>query len=400
MMVSTATELGAEAFRVENTLEQVDEVRGVDRPNIPVRNWWHMLLYAWDLVELDGLFNAKWESAPDLRELLTRILVDLTNRQIRRGLRGDYVDRSEALKTVRGGIDFNRTLSDLLLYKGQLHCEYQEYSLNVPRNQIIATTLQRQFREGFSGSIRQRVDDLKADVGRIVRTLDEIDRIRLDRSVIANEMHMLGPNEREYKLMLRVCEMLYRPAMPMDDDTDAGQSFQDWLQKRKHEVFERFVANFCKLRLTAKGWDVSAQSTLRWNETGPERVGDVRLPTMRPDIVLRRDGDTENIVVIDTKWYSSVASEHYGNLTVHSANLYQMYAYLASQDHESDAHRKATGILLYGQTREGERKLRTRIDEHPFWVETLDLMQEWEKIEEDLVRLVGETVAVEHAGQV
>ena len=113
-----------------------------------------MLLYAWDLVELDGLFDAKWKSAPDLRELLTRILVDLTIRQIRRGLRGDYVDRSETLKTVRGRIDFNRTLSDLLLYKGQLHCEYQEYSLNVPRNQIIAETLQRHFRDDFTGARR------------------------------------------------------------------------------------------------------------------------------------------------------------------------------------------------------------------------------------------------------
>ena len=399
-MVSTATELGAEAFRVDNTLEEVDDVRGVDRPNIPVRNWWHMLLYAWDLIELEGLFNTNWESAPDLRELLTRILVDLTNRQIRRGLRGDYVDRSEPLKTVRGSIEFNRTLSDLLLYKGQLHCEYQEYSLNVPRNQIIAETLQRQFREDFTGGRRERIDELKAAVDRLVRTMDEIDRIGLDLSLFANEIRKLGPNEREYKMMLLVCEMLYRPAMPMDDDTDAGQSFQDWLQRRKHEVFERFVANFYKLRFHGNGWDVSAQSTLRWNETGPERVGDVRLPTMRPDIVLRRDGDTENIVVIDTKWYSSVASEHYGNLTVHSANLYQMYAYLASQDQESDAHRRATGILLYGQTGEGERKLRTRIDEHPFWVETLDLMQEWEKIEGDLVRLVGEAIAVELAGQV
>ena len=51
-------------------------------------------------------------------------------------------------------------------------------------------------------------------------------------------------------------------------------------------------------------------------------------------------------------------------------------------------YRVPTGILLYGQTREGERRLRARIDEHPFWVETLDLMQEWGRIEDDLVRLV------------
>ena len=398
-MVSTATELGSEALRVENTLEEVDDVRGVDRPNIPVRNWWHMLLYAWDLIELEGLFNTNWESAPDLRELLTRILVDLTNRQIRRGLRGDYVDRSEPLKTVRGSIEFNRTLSDLLLYKGQLHCEYQEYSLNVPRNQIIAETLQRQFREDFTGGRRERIDELKAAVDRLVRTMDEIDRIGLDLSLFANEIRKLGPNEREYKMMLLVCEMLYRPAMPMDDDTDAGQSFQDWLQRRKHEVFERFVANFYKLRFHGNGWDVSAQSTLRWNETGPERGGDVRVPSMRPDIVLTRRSSGE-IVVVDTKWYSSVLWESYGDLTVHSGNLYQVYAYLASQDHQSEVHKRATGILLYARTEMEEVDFETRIDGHPFRVYTLDLMQEWGKIEGDLEGLVGEVAAVEHAGQV
>ena len=138
-MVTTAVEsnLGPDGTDASSNVGSTD--RESDDPNIPVRNWWHMLLYAWDLVDLSGLFDAKWERAPDLRALLTQILAELTNRQIRRGLRGDYVDRSETLKTVRGGIDFNRTLSDLLLYKGQLHCEYQEYSLNVPRNQIIAT---------------------------------------------------------------------------------------------------------------------------------------------------------------------------------------------------------------------------------------------------------------------
>ena len=42
---------------------------------IPVRNWWHMLLYAWDLVEFRDRFDTEVEDAPDLRALLTKILV-------------------------------------------------------------------------------------------------------------------------------------------------------------------------------------------------------------------------------------------------------------------------------------------------------------------------------------
>ena len=365
--------------------------RESDDPNIPVRNWWHMLLYAWDLMDLSGLFDAKWERAPDLRALLTQILAELTNRQIRRGLRGDYVDRSEALKTVRGGIDFNRTLSDLLLYKGQLHCEYQEYSLNVPRNQIIATTLQRQMRRGFEGinpSSRREVMD---DVDRLVRMMSDIDDVGLSRSLIATEMRKLGANEREYKLMLRICEMLYEPRMPQESANERGESFRDWTRHRRNEIFERFVANFYILRLSGRSWRVSTQLTQRWHVTSDDDENGLGLPIMRPDIVLTsRDGSKR--IVVDTKWYGSVTSGYYGSMTVNSANLYQMYAYLASQDHESDAHRKATGILLYGRTKEGERKLRTRIDEHSFWVETLDLYKKWEEIERDMAKLVEETV--------
>ncbi len=372
--------------------ESVDESDlDSDLPNIPVRNWWHMLLYAWDLVELEGLFNSRWESAPDLRELLTRILVDLTNRQVRRGLRGDYVDRSESLKTVRGRIEFTRTLSDLLLYKGQLHCEYQEYSLNVPRNQIVATTLHRQMRDEYRGSDIGTIVELRGDVERLVRTLEEIDRVRLDSSLIANEMHKLGPNEREYKLMLRVCEMLYRPTMPKETDGEVGESFMDWVRQRRHQIYEEFVANFYRIKLLRNEWVVSPQTTLRWNERARSTEDVTRLPTMKPDIVVTHK-DSGKILVIDTKWYSSVVTDRFDRLTVHPNNLYQMYAYMASQDWQGGRYQDATGILLYAQTKKHDVDFRTEIDAHPFRVYTLNLYQGWEKIERDLLGLIEETV--------
>ena len=299
-MVTTSIDLETENLEAEDSPEQVDDALADEGSKIPVHNWWHMLLYAWDLVELDGLFDAKWESAPDLRELLTRILVDLTNRQIRRGLRGDYVDRSEALKTVRGRIDFERTLSDLLIYKGQLHCEYQEYSINVPRNQIIATTLQRQARRGIFGTRSNRVAELRGKVDRLVRTMDEIDRIGLELSLFANEIRKLGPNEREYKLMLRVCEMLYRPSMPMEGEDEAVRSFENWLRGQEHKIFERFVANFYKMHL--RDWAVKYQEQRHWIPREARQDTGVRLPVMELDVVLRHR-ETGAMVVIDTKFY-------------------------------------------------------------------------------------------------
>ena len=111
---------------------------------------------------------------------------------------------------------------------------------------------------------------------------------------------------------------------------------------------------------------------------------------MQPDIVLWHR-DTNRRIVIDTKWYKAVTATRHGHEYVHAGHLYQMYAYLASQTHQADrAYRTAMGILLYAQTREGARRLRTRIDDHPFWVHTLDLRQDWLQIEADLIQLIDE----------
>ena len=62
--------------------------------------------------------------------------------QVRRGLRGDYVGRSEELRGVCGGGSILvRTLRGMSIYRGRLHCEFEEFTLNVPRNQIIRSTL-------------------------------------------------------------------------------------------------------------------------------------------------------------------------------------------------------------------------------------------------------------------
>ena len=354
---------------------------------IPVRNWWHMLLYAWDLVEFRDRFDAEVDKAPDLRALLTAILVYLVKHQIRRGLRGDYVEKSEELRGVRGRIDFGQTLRSMAMYRGRLHCEFEEFTLNVPRNQIIRSTLGDSLNRGFTRVEKERAkySQLVSDVEALLRMLYEIDRVRVTRRLIASELRLLGRNEREYKLMLKICEMLQDPSMP-SSDTASDLDYVDWLRKQEHEIFERFVANFYRLQL--RDWNVLAQTTLRWNETGNEHVEDVRLPIMRPDIVMNHNS-TGEIVVIDTKWYSTVVSQSYGDLTVHSSNLYQMYAYMASQDYKGETERNSTGILLYARTEKDDVDFRTKIDGHPFRVYTLDLMKEWREIEDDLVELIG-----------
>ncbi len=367
---------------------------------IPVRNWWHMLLYALDLGEFAYRYDALVEKAPDTHALLVQILAEGTTRQLRRGLRGDYLDRAATLQGVRGRIDFEGTLRARTLHQGALRCEFDEHSVNVPRNRILVSTLQRWHREEFEA--RRRVADPRARealarigqrVERLVRLLSDLEPMRPSRQLIADELRKLGRNEAEYRLLLHLCEMLRARQMPREDRDDAQDiPLQRWreLQQEKWRIYERFIANFYRLKLGPAEWEVHTQSTLAWKTPpDPEGTG-LRLPSMQPDIVLRHKG-TNRRIVIDTKWYKAVSSTRHGNEYVHAGHLYQMYAYLASQAHQADrAYRTAMGILLYAQTREGARRMRTRIDDHSFWVHTLDLRQDWPRIEADLIQLLDE----------
>ena len=352
---------------------------------IPVRNWWHMLLYAWDLVEFEDRFETEFEDAPDLRALLTKILVFLIKHQIRRGLRGDYVERSEELQGVRGRIDFGETLRGLSMYRGRLHCEYEEFTLNVPRNQIVRSTLNDSLNMGFTSVEEGRAKHprLVSDVEALLRMLYEIDRVRVTRQLIASELRQLGRNEREYKLMLKICEMLQDPSMP-DSDEASGLEFVDWFQKRRYEIFELFVANFYKLNLDRSQWSVHYHKQLEWQTDETKTAGDLRLPGMETDVFMTHL-PSRRVFVLDTKFYQSPFDQRNGTRSVKSEHIYQLYAYIASQDGE---HRPYNGILLYGQPVDGQAKFRTEIQNHGIFVRTLDLDQNWSQVEADLRELI------------
>ena len=65
---------------------------------------------------------------------------------------------------------------------------------------------------------------------------------------------------------------------------------------------------------------------------------------METDISLR---DSNRTIIIDTKYYRKTLQSYFNSETIHSQNLYQLFAYmknLESKD-EQDAH--AEGMLLY-----------------------------------------------------
>lgn len=106
---------------------------------------------------------------------------------------------------------------------------------------------------------------------------------------------------------------------------------------------------------------------------------------MRTDISIISPHDR---LIIDTKFYrEALAGNQGGALKFVSDNLYQIYAYLRTQEGRGENFLKARGMLLY-PTVNYELNERMNIQGHEILVSTLDLAKPWELIEERLLRYV------------
>ncbi|MDQ2692575.1 MAG: hypothetical protein M3Y68_11120 [Chloroflexota bacterium] len=354
---------------------------------IPIRNLWHMLLYAWNEVPVHALRG--WapqavESAPTLDALLASVLVQLVQQRLRIGLGRDYVERQRALRGIRGRIAFGETIRHRTMEGGRIVCEVYEYNANSLDNQIIRSTLARLLKVGQFGPEPAAGNEIQQKLRRLLRDLDGIDFIDLTPERIQRQL--LKRSDHDYRLMLSICDLIVQRTMPTGQE-GRFTSIVPVIDRELlvlYRVYERFVTNFYRLHL--KGWEVSAQKRLEWHT--PEASD--RLPRMVPDLILREKA-TGQIIILDTKFtVHSLVENQWGKPVYDSSHLYQIYAYLKSQEDLSDAHRKASGILLYPAV---QYKLsdRTRLQGHVIRIESLDLAAPWQDVERQLLELVTPT---------
>ena len=353
---------------------------------IPIRNLWHMLLYAWDeapLHAMHGWMLEEAESAPTLDALLASILVRLMQQRLRIGLGHDYVDEERKFPGVRGRINFAETLKQRTLDRGQLITEFQAYSANAPKNQIIRSTLARLLKIGYFGPDPTSVKDIQQKLRGLIRDLDGIDFLELTPEFIRRQWLARSSNDHDYRLMLSICDLIVQRQMPGGSKGARAQAVPafDLEALVLHSIYERFVANFYRIHLM--GWDVEAQKRLEWHANDRNE----RLPSMIPDLMLQ-EKSSNRLIILDTKFTAkSLVENQWGKPIFDSGHMYQLYAYLKSQEHVSTAHRNAAGILLYPAV---GAKLSEQIElqDHVIRIETVDLSLHWQEIEKQLMTLV------------
>jgi 5-methylcytosine-specific restriction enzyme subunit McrC len=330
------------------------------------------------------LKDAFVEQAPTLDTLLASVLIRLVQQRLRIGLGHDYVDESGTLRGLRGRIDFGETIKQHALERGQLICEFQGYRANSLKNQIIRSTLARLIKVGRFGSEPAQGREMQQKLRRVMRDLDGIDFVDLTPDLIRRQLYARGGHDHDYRLMLSICDLIVQRQMPADLEGHTTGIVP--LIEREllvlYRVYERFVANFYRLHL--RDWEVSAQKRLEWHAA----ESNDRLPLMIPDIILQ-EKSSGRMIVLDTKFTAqSLVENRWGKAAFDASHLYQLYTYLKSQEHVSEAHRKAVGILLYPAVHNSFSE-KARLQDQVIRLESVDLAAPWQDVERQLVELLA-----------
>ena len=339
-----------------------------------------MLLYAWDEAPIKKHWS--WEAveeAPTLDALLASILAKLMQQRIRIGLGRSYVDEQKSMQGIRGRIKFPESLKGRTFERDEAYCEFEEFSANAPKNQIIRSTLARLVRMGNFGPNAKTAEQLRRTLRQLTRALAGIDIIELKLDFIRRQQ--FHHNDHDYRLMLAICELVLERQMPIEQTGTGTLPTIDQAALVLYDIYERFVANFYRIHL--KGHTVKAQARLSWHA----KYDHPYLPSMQPDLIIQ-DNRSGEIIVLDTKFTAKGLIENeWGKEVFDSSHLYQLYAYLSSQKHISGEHQKVSGILLYPAV---HHKLSERIElqDHIIRIECVDLARPWQDIERRLLDLI------------
>lgn len=341
---------------------------------IPVRNIYHLLCYAWDKLEERDLVNVDAEAFRDLPNLFAKVLANGLRFLFKKGLDRNYIVEADEYPGIKGKLQLSETLKRSTIIRGRTCCEYDEFSHDVLHNRILKATLARLLKyEGLNRSVRN-------EIAILYHRFHGVSDIRLQRHHFSQVI--LHRNNSFYKFLLNICLVIFDNLLY--DQSKGTWSFRDFFrdEDRMAALFEKFIFNFYR-RHACNDWTVSVE-IIKWHA---EAIGESSLdylPKMKTDISL--DSPTRKII-IDAKYYREAMVKRYDREKFRSAHSYQLFAYMSNAAASKDRNKQIEGILLY-PTVEKPFTQTYRVHNYLMSFRTLNLQNRWEEIERSLLGMV------------
>ena len=343
---------------------------------IPVRNLWLLMLYASRLYRaLPGERRLAAEENPDeIPNLVAEILTRAVERRLRRNLSSEF-DRQEAdLTRVRGHINALRTERRHLLELGKIACSFDELTTDTPRNRYVRAALNYLHRMVEENGLKRRCHIAATALERAGVGADDSSRAR---GAFSRSQFSPGRTNTEDRLMLAAAELAFSLNLPTEDAGQARLPVPDREERWLRMLFEAAVGGLYDTVLSPRGWTIRTGSNLKWQIESPTQGIEQVLPGMTTDITLERPArlgePTGSHLVIDTKFTGVLSTGRFGNPTLRSGYIYQIYTYLRSQEKPREPLTlSASGMLLHPSVGEEFDEAAT-IQGHRIRVATVDL---------------------------
>ena len=327
-----------------------------------------MLAYAFSVLNKSEYRALATEDFDNAAELCAAILERGVSLQLKRGLGQEYVNRTEARSSLRGTIKVTESVKSQTIWRRQLVCSYDEFSVDTTMNRVIKATVALLVRSDISRARKKSLKKLMvffADVREIdLHTVDW--NMRYDR------------NNRTYRMLMAVCWLVVKGLL--QTQSDGSVRMMDFFdEQRMSRLYEKFILEYFRrehpqLRASA--------SFIDWALDDGMSDG---LPAMRSDITLSARG---RVLIIDAKYYTSTMQTYYEKKTVKSGNLYQIFAYVKNKQiafERAGESVEVSGMLLYAATDEDVQPDATyRMSGNRISATTLDLDQPFEEIRAQL----------------
>mgnify|MGYP002738827412 CR=1 FL=1 len=344
---------------------------------IPVRNVYYMLSYAFSALRSRGFADLADEDFENADDLLAAILARGIAQQARRGLKREYIERSEAVRVPRGKIDVSASVKQVSVASRRLVCDVDEFSVNNEFNKILKTAGRKLL---ASNAQPKR----KRELRRVLEHLRGAETVPV--SQIQWKQHY-GRHDQTYRMLIALSRLILTGTL--HGSTAGPNHLEQFDEEDMHVLYERFVREYFR-REHGDRVDVRAALVPWALDDGEQGL----LPSMRTDVMLTpKDPSCGRVLIIDTKWYADNLQTYYGAQRLRSQHLYQMFAYVKNKEEallRSGDSKEVSGLLLYAQTDDEKQPLGThRIAGNEFSVATLDLAANFAGIRTQLDDIVA-----------
>jgi 5-methylcytosine-specific restriction enzyme subunit McrC len=343
--------------------------------SVPVANVYYLFCYAWDLWADGAPRDVGTEPFRAAPELFAKVLAGGVERLLKRGPVRGYTAVGEDARSPRGKVAVAETVKRNLLRLPAARCTADNLRHDVPANRIVKATLAGLARcRELAPALRERAAGLVHrfhGVTDVPLAAAAFDRVRLHRSA------------RHYRLLLHVCRVLFHSLLV--NGRTGATTFRDPLadEKLMPRVFEAFVRNFYRREQTT--FPRVGERRFDWQNVEATAADRALLPQMRTDVCLEAPGRT---LVIDAKFYADALTGYYDVRSLHAANLYQLFAYLANLEPIYPPGHDLAGMLVYPTTGR-DLDLNYGLLGRRVRIATVDLARPWPDIHTRMLELVA-----------